>query len=113
MTADPLDSLATSGQALVDLVAYQADSVVSRTLVKNAGGSLTLFAFGAGQGLSEHSTPHEAAVLILDGTADVMVGGRSVKAETGQFVRLPASVPHALEAVEPFKMLLVMLREPG
>jgi quercetin dioxygenase-like cupin family protein len=113
MTADPSDSLETSGQALADLVAYQADAVVSRTLVKNAGGSLTLFAFDAGQGLSEHSTPHEAAVLILDGVAEVTVGGRAVKAETGQFVRLPAGVPHALEALEPFKMLLVMLREAG
>jgi quercetin dioxygenase-like cupin family protein len=113
MTADPLDSLPTSHEALADMVAYQADSVVSRTMMKNAGGSLTLFAFDAGQGLSEHSTPHEAAVLIVDGTAEVTVGGRAVTAHTGQLLRLPASVPHALDAVEPFKMLLVMLREPA
>lgn len=113
MTADPPYDAPTADQALVDLVAYQADSIVSRILVKNAGGSLTLFAFDANQGLSEHSTPHEAAVLILDGTAAVTVGGHSVSVGTGQFVRLPAGIPHALDAKEPFKMLLAMLREPG
>lgn len=113
LISEPFNGLAPSGQALVDLVSYQADSIVSRTLMKSAGGSLTLFAFDAGQGLSEHSTPHEAALLILDGTADVTVGDHSVAVAAGQFIRLPARVPHALEAVQPFKMLLAMFREPA
>lgn len=97
---------------LAGLIEYQTDSVVSRTLLKTPGGSLTLFAFAQGQGLSEHSTPHEAAILVLDGSARVVVGGAECRVDTGEYLPLPAGVPHALSADEPFKMLLTMLRQP-
>ncbi len=97
---------------LTDLIDYPTDSVVSRTLLKTPGGTLTLFAFAQGQGLSEHSTPHEAAILVLDGSARVTVGGAEHRADSGEYLSLPAGVPHALHADEPFKMLLAMLRQP-
>jgi quercetin dioxygenase-like cupin family protein len=80
-------------------------------LLKNQGGSLTVFAFEAGQGLSEHSTPHEAAIVVLDGTATVTVGGEAHSVQTGQYLHLPGGVPHALHADVSFKMLLTMLRQ--
>jgi len=95
---------------LEHLVAYQEGSVVSRTLLKNQGGTLTVFAFGEGQGLSEHSTPHDASVLILDGSAVVTIDGEEHRVSRGQMLHLPAGVPHALRAPESFKMLLVMLK---
>ena len=97
---------------LEGLVDYAPGSVVSRTLVKKSTGNLTLFAFDQGQGLSEHSTPHEAVVQVLDGKAEVSIGGQPHRVESGQAVLLPANVPHALTAPERFKMLLIMIREP-
>lgn len=105
-------SLPSDPRDLAGLVDYQADSVVSRTLLKTPGGVLTLFAFAEGQGLSEHSTPHEAAVLVLHGSARITVAGTEHTVDTGQVLALPAGVPHALSATEPFKMLLTMLRQP-
>lgn len=96
---------------LHDLLAYQEGSVVSRTLVKKATGTLTLFAFDKGEGLSEHSTPHDAVVYIVDGEAAITVGGKENRVEAGQALLLPANIPHALTAPAPFKMLLVMIRE--
>lgn len=104
------DDAISSATDLAPLVAVQPGAVVSRTLLKTAGGTLTLFAFGEGQGLSEHSTPHEATVLVVEGTAHVTIGGRAHTVKAGQVLHLPATVPHALEAPEPFKMLLVMHR---
>lgn len=97
---------------LASLIEVQAGGVVSRTLLKNASGSLTLFAFGAGEGLSEHSTPHEAAVQVLEGTAEVRVGPDEHTVRAGEILHLPAEVPHALHAPEDFVMLLSMLRKP-
>jgi quercetin dioxygenase-like cupin family protein len=99
--------------ALADLVAYQPGAVVSRTLVKKNAGTVTLFAFDVGQGLSEHTAPFDALVSILDGEAELTIGGKKVGARTGQSVLMPANVPHALSATAPFKMLLVMVREAG
>jgi quercetin dioxygenase-like cupin family protein len=99
-------------QRIPDLLEYQTGSVVSRTLVKKPTGTLTLFAFDKGEGLSEHSTPHDAVVEILDGTAEITVGGVPHRVSGGEGLLLPAGVPHALSAVTPFKMLLVMIREP-
>jgi quercetin dioxygenase-like cupin family protein len=99
--------------ALADLVAYQPGAVVSRTLVKKNAGTVTLFAFDVGQGLSEHTAPFDALVSILDGEAELTIGGKKVAARTGQSVLMPANVPHALSATAPFKMLLVMVREAG
>lgn len=98
---------------LAGLLDYQAGSVVSRTLVKKPTGTLTVFAFDGGEGLSEHSTPHDAVVEVLDGTVEITVGGEAYTVSAGEGLLLPASVPHALRAVTPFKMLLVMIKEPG
>ena len=99
--------------ALAGLVTPTAQGIASRVLAKTAGGTLTLFAFDAGQGLSEHTAPFDALVLVLDGALDLAIGGAPVRATPGTVVRMPAGVPHALEAPEPARMLLVMLREPA
>jgi quercetin dioxygenase-like cupin family protein len=99
--------------AFLDLVAYQPGAVVSRTLVKKNAGTVTLFAFDVGQGLSEHTAPFDAIAEILDGDAELTIGGKKVAARAGQAVLMPANVPHALHATTPFKMLLVMVREAG
>ncbi len=95
------------------LLDYQEGAVVSRTLLKKASGTLTLFAFDEGEGLSEHSTPHDAVVQVLDGTVEITIGGTPHRVRAGEGLLLPASIPHALSAVTPFKMLLTMIREPG
>lgn len=92
------------------LAEYAPGSIVSRALVQSKPGSVTLFAFDTGQGLNEHSTPYDAYILVLEGTASITIGGTPVLARPGEIVRLPASVPHAVEAPEPFKMLLMMIR---
>ena len=94
-------------------IAYVPGSVVSRTLAKARGGSLTLFAFDAGQELSEHTAPFDAFVQVLDGAVELTVGGVRVVASAGETVRMPAGIPHAVRAIEPFKMLLSMVREEG
>jgi quercetin dioxygenase-like cupin family protein len=95
---------------LVDYVEYAADSIVSKVLVDKKMGTLTLFAFDAGQNLSEHSTPFDALVQILDGEAELVIGGKPVRALAGQMVIMPANVPHSVRAVRKFKMLLTMIR---
>jgi len=91
-------------------VDYSPGSVVSKTLIKRDAGNITLFSFDRGQGLSEHSAPFDAFVLILDGTAEITIGGQKSAYDAGQFVIMPANIPHALQAVERFKMLLVMIK---
>ncbi len=97
-------------RVLADLIAYQEGSVVSRTVINQKAGTITLFAFGAGQGLSEHTAPYDAFLYIVDGTAEVVIGGESQQMSAGEMVILPASKTHALTAIEPFKMLLIMIR---
>lgn len=92
------------------LVQYQNGAVVSNTLVKGKAGTVTLFAFDAGEGLSEHTAPFDALILALDGSATITVGGHAHAMDAGQVLRLPASVPHAVHADAPFKMMLVMIR---
>ena len=99
-------------QTLGDLLDYQEGSVVSRTIIKKSTGTITLFAFDAGEGLSEHSTPHDAVVEVLDGTVEITIGGEPHRVSAGEGLLLPAGIPHALSAVTPFKMLLTMIREP-
>ena len=96
--------------ALAGLVEYQPSSVVSRTLVKKPTGSVTLFAFDEGQGLSEHTAPFDALVQMLDGEADITISGKTLRAKEGEMVLMPANQPHALLAVRRFKMLLTMIR---
>lgn len=95
---------------LAGLVDYQEGAVVSRTIIEAQTGTVTLFAFGAGQGLSEHSAPFNALVYVLDGRAEVIIGGQANDVGAGQMIIMPADVPHALHAPEAFKMLLVMIR---
>ena len=97
---------------LVDLIAPTERGIASRVLSKTAGGNVTLFAFDAGEGLSEHTAPFDALVLVLEGSLALTVGGTRVTAPPGTLVRLPAQVPHAVDATIASKMLLVMLREP-
>lgn len=95
---------------LAGLVDYSAGAVVSKTLVDKKVGTLTVFSFDQGQGLSEHTAPYDATVLVLDGEAEVTIGGHTVRARAGQLVIMPADIPHSLRAVRPFKMLLIMIR---
>jgi len=96
--------------ALVESVQYAPGSVVSRTLLKTDTGTLTLFAFDEGQSLSEHTAPFDALVQVLDGTATLMIGGKTVTARTGELVLMPANLPHAVQPAGRFKMLLTMFR---
>jgi quercetin dioxygenase-like cupin family protein len=92
------------------LVEYQPGSVVSRTVIDKPAGTLTLFAFGEGQGLSEHTAPYDALVYILDGEAEITISGKSNLVKRGEMLIMPADKPHALRAVKRFKMLLVMIK---
>jgi len=95
---------------LTELVAYQEGAVVSKTLLSKLTGTVTLFAFAQDQGLSEHTAPFDAMVQILDGEAEITVGGQLFHLHQGELLIMPAQVPHALHAVTPFKMLLTMIR---
>ena len=95
---------------LIDFVDYQKGSVVSREIISQKTGTLTLFAFDEGQGLSEHTAPFDATVYCLDGVAEVTISGNPIQLKTGEMVIMPANEPHALQAVSPFKMLLIMIR---
>jgi quercetin dioxygenase-like cupin family protein len=95
---------------LTDLIDYQAGSVVSRAIIDKKAGTVTLFAFDQGEGLSEHTTPYDALVYILDGEADVVISGKPVRLRKGELTIMPANEPHALSAVTKFKMLLIMIR---
>ena len=97
--------------SLPALITPTARGIASRVLAKTTGGNVTLFAFDAGQGLEEHTSPFDALVLVLEGTLTLTIGGTSVRATPGTIVRMPGGVPHALEAPAPTRMLLVMLRE--
>ncbi len=92
------------------LIDYQEGSVVSRTILETDTGTVTLFAFAEGQGLSEHTAPFDALVHLLDGEAEVTISGQSLHVRGGELVIMPANKPHALKAVTKFKMLLTMLR---
>jgi len=96
---------------LASLVEYGEGAVVSRTLIQAAVGTVTVFAFDKGQGLSEHSTPFDALVQVLDGSAEITIGGEMVPVSAGESLLMPADIPHALHAPERYKMLLTMIRE--
>ena len=95
---------------LKNLVQYGEGAVVSRTLIKRPTGTLTLFAFDAGQELSEHTAPFDAVVHVLDGEALLTIGGEPVPATAGETVIMPANIPHAVNAIEKFKMVLTMIK---
>ena len=102
----PADALALSS-----LITPTEQGIASRILAKTPGGSLTLFAFDTGQGLSEHTSPFDALVLVLEGSLTLTIGGSPVRATPGTIVRMPADIPHSVEASEACRMLLIMLRD--
>lgn len=104
------ESLMANALSLEGLTAYQPGSVVSRTVLDKKTGTVTLFAFDAGQGLSEHTAPFDAMVCILDGQAEITISGRSHTVRAGEMIIMPAGQPHALRADQRFKMMLVMIR---
>ncbi len=104
MSSEPVVS------SLVDLVSYQDGSVVSKTLIKKDTGTVTLFAFDLGQGLSEHTAPFDALVCVLDGEVEIIISGNPYILKTGEMIILPVNEPHSLKAVTKFKMMLTMIR---
>ncbi len=95
---------------LVDLIAYQTGSVVSHEIISRPTGTVTLFAFDEGQGLSEHTAPFDAMVSVLDGEVEITISGKKHLLKTGHMIVMPAHQPHALKAVTKFKMLLTMIK---
>jgi len=95
---------------LQNKVAYADGSVVSKQLIKSVAGNITLFAFDKGEGLSEHTAPYDAFVHITDGQAEITLGGIVHQVKTGEYIIMAANIPHALKAIEPFKMILVMIK---
>ena len=106
MSDDPV----RDGGPASGVVPYQPGAVVSKTVLKAASGSATFFAFDAGQELSEHTVPHDALVLLLDGEAEFRIAGTPRRIVSGDVLKLPANEPHAVKATKRFKMLLVMIR---
>lgn len=97
-------------ERMKDLIGYQERAVVSRTIIEKRTGTVTLFAFDAGQGLSEHTAPFDALVYVLDGEAEVTISGKKYHLGEGEMIVMPANIPHALKALKRFKMLLVMVK---
>ncbi len=95
---------------LPDLAEYQEGAVVSREVLRKKTGTVTAFAFDKSQGLSEHTAPFDALVIVLDGAAEITIGGKPRRVVKNEMIIMPAGVPHALKAVKRFKMLLVMIR---
>jgi len=106
-------SLFPKGQSLKpeEQIGYQSGSIVSKTIVKKEKGNITLFAFDKDQSLSEHTAPFDALLSVIDGKAEVVIGGNSNIVLSGQMILMPANIPHAVNTVEKFKMMLVMVKE--
>jgi len=102
-----------AGQALAlqSLIRPTEQGIASRILAKTTGGNLTLFAFDEGQGLTEHTSPFDALVIVLEGVLTLTIAGAAVRATAGTIVRMPADIPHAVDAPEPARMLLIMLKD--
>ncbi len=104
------ENLEATATSITNLIAYQEGSVVSRTIIYKDAGTVTLFAFDQGQGLSEHTAPYDALVQILEGEANVEISGKTILVKQGEMTTMPANHPHALSAVTRFKMLLTMIK---
>ena len=109
--ANPAQNLMSQVIPMAGMVAVQPGAVVSRTVISKPAGTVTLFAFDQGQGLSTHSAPYDAMVCILDGEVEITIDGKLLHAKPGDMVIMPANLPHALNAIQPFKMALVMIKE--
>jgi quercetin dioxygenase-like cupin family protein len=96
--------------SLADMVGYQKDAVVSKTIIDKKTGTVTLFSFDQGQSLSEHTAPFDALVQVLDGEAEIIVSGKPFHLKQGEIIVMPANKPHALKGIQQFKMLLTMIR---
>jgi quercetin dioxygenase-like cupin family protein len=105
-----METPAAQVNRVVELVGYQDGAVVSRTIVKQKTGTVTLFAFDAGQELSEHTAPFDALVQVVDGEAEITIAGKPYRVGTGEMIIMPANDPHAVKALGRFKMLLTMIR---
>ena len=106
-----LGGLMSKALSMASLVDVQPGAVVSRTVISKKAGTVTLFAFDKGQGLSTHSAPYDAMVWILEGTVNITIDGKELRAKAGDMVIMPANLPHALNATRSFKMALVMIKE--
>ena len=104
------EKLVAQAANMADLVSYQEGTIVSMTLVDKKTGTVTLFAFDEGEGLSEHTAPFDALVHLLDGEAEITISGRAHRLTAGDAILMPADEPHALKAVKQFKMVLTMIR---
>ena len=104
------DDTVAKALKLNDLAAYQAGSIVSRTLIDKTTGTVTLFAFDEGQGLSEHTAPFDALVCVLEGETEIAISGTPFRLRGGDMIIMPAHEPHAVKAVKKFKMMLTMIR---
>ena len=105
-----LQPIKTAAHSIKDDLQYAEKSVVSKQVIKAPTGNITLFAFDKGEGLSEHSAPFDAFVQILDGTSEIIIGGVSNTVKEGEFIVMPANIPHALKGIERFKMMLIMIK---
>jgi quercetin dioxygenase-like cupin family protein len=105
-----MEKVGIQATRLIDLADYQEGSIVSRTIIDKKTGTITLFSFDEGQGLSEHTAPFDALVYLLDGEAEISISGKPFHLREGEMVIMPANQPHALKAVKRFKMLLTMIR---
>ena len=105
-----LKEIAAKATKVADLVCYADGSIVSKTLIDKAVGTITLFAFDVGQGLSEHRAPYDAVVEVIEGKALITVGGEAMTVSAGEITIMPANVPHSVLAEEKFKMILTMIR---
>ena len=104
------EKLVPRAQELRDLINYQEDSVVSRTVIERKAGTVTLFALDKGQGLSEHTAPFDALVYLFDGEAQIVISGKPFHLKEGEMITMPANEPHSLRATRRFKMLLTMIK---
>jgi quercetin dioxygenase-like cupin family protein len=105
-----LESCLAKPATLAELIDYADDSIVSKTIIDKPVGTITLFAFDEGQKLSEHTAPYDAAVQVIDGSADITIGGKVKTVCAGQLIVMPANIPHAVAAKDKFKMMLIMIR---
>lgn len=105
-----LEACVSKGQSLTDLVQYSEDSIVSKTILDKSAGTITLFAFDKGQKLSEHTSPYDAVVQVLDGNSLLTIDGQDKQVTAGEIIIMPGNVPHSVTAREKFKMLLIMIR---
>ena len=105
------EKIRAASHSVLDLVQYQEAAVVSQTIIKKDVGTVTLFAFAAGEGLSEHSAPFDALIHVLDGETEIRIGGEAHHVKSGEVIILPANIPHGLRAITDFKMIITMIKE--